>query len=99
MRRAGPFDWARRDLPVDQVSLQPPFESFTRHVGQILAVGKRLAKDADQGKRTYPQILGIDASRQRAAELVDEACDALTLLGPAAAPLESLARFVLDRNH
>jgi geranylgeranyl diphosphate synthase type II len=67
--------------------------------GSQSAVGKRLAKDADRGKATYPQLLGVDASRDRAAQLVDEACDALALFGTAAAPLRELAQFVRDRNH
>jgi geranylgeranyl diphosphate synthase type II len=62
-------------------------------------VGKRLAKDADRGKATYPELLGIDESRDRAAALVHEACTALNLFGSAAEPLVGLANFVRDRNH
>jgi geranylgeranyl diphosphate synthase type II len=61
-------------------------------------VGKRIAKDADRGKATYPQLLGIDESRARAAQLVDEACDAVALFGDAGRPLAELAYFVRDRN-
>lgn len=61
-------------------------------------VGKRLAKDAGRGKATYPVLLGIEASRARAAELVDEACDAVAVLGNAAQPLVDLANFVRERN-
>jgi geranylgeranyl diphosphate synthase type II len=61
-------------------------------------VGKRIAKDAGRGKATYPQLLGIDESRARAAQLVDEACDAVALFGDAARPLAELAHFVRDRN-
>jgi geranylgeranyl diphosphate synthase type II len=62
------------------------------------ALGKGVGKDAEQGKLTYPALLGIEPSRQRAEQLVNEACEALTPLGPDAAPLEALARFVLERN-
>lgn len=61
-------------------------------------VGKRLAKDADRGKATYPQLLGIEESRARAAELVEEACAAVAIFGDAAQPLVELATFVRDRN-
>ena len=66
--------------------------------GSPAAVGKRLAKDADRGKATYPQLLGIEASRDRAAELVDRACAAIARFGDAAQPLVGLANFVRDRN-
>jgi geranylgeranyl diphosphate synthase type II len=66
--------------------------------GNQADVGKRLAKDADCGKATYPQLLGVEASRERAAQLVDQACDALALFGDAAQPLVGLAHFVRDRN-
>jgi geranylgeranyl diphosphate synthase type II len=66
--------------------------------GSQTSVGKRLAKDADRGKATYPQLLGIKASRDRAAELIDHACEAVALFGIAAQPLVGLANFVRDRN-
>jgi len=66
--------------------------------GSQAAVGKRLAKDADCGKATYPQLLGIEASRDRAAELVERACGAVAVFGDAAQPLVEIARFVRDRN-
>ena len=62
------------------------------------AVGKRVAKDAQQGKITFPQVLGVDESRQRAAGLIDEACGALNSFGPEAEPLRALAHFVIHRN-
>jgi geranylgeranyl diphosphate synthase, type II len=66
--------------------------------GNPAAVGKRLAKDAARGKATYPQLLGIEASRDRVAELVDEACHSLHPFGSAGEPLRELARSVLDRT-
>ncbi len=66
--------------------------------GSQAAVGKRTAKDADRGKATYPQLLGVQASRVRAAELVDEACAAVSVFGDTAEPLVALANFVRDRN-
>jgi geranylgeranyl diphosphate synthase type II len=66
--------------------------------GRESAVGKRLDKDAAKGKATYPQLLGIEESRQRAAELVDRACQSLEPFGASAEPLRELAQFVLQRN-
>ena len=66
--------------------------------GDEAAVGKRVGKDADQGKLTYPGLLGVAESRKRAATLVGEACDVIGNLGESAMPLNQLARFVLARN-
>jgi len=60
--------------------------------------GKRVGKDAERGKLTFPGLLGIDASVQRAKDLIREACQALEPLGLRTFGLEALARFVLERN-
>ena len=61
-------------------------------------VGKRLEKDANHGKLTFPNLLGVEKSRSRAAESIDQACAALEPLGKAGADLHHLANFVLKRN-
>jgi geranylgeranyl diphosphate synthase type II len=66
--------------------------------GVQAAVGKRVAKDADRGKLTFPTLLGADESRRRAETLVDEACAMIKLFGPRAQPLQALARFVSSRE-
>jgi geranylgeranyl diphosphate synthase type II len=66
--------------------------------GDPTTAGKRLAKDAARGKATYPRFLGIEASRDRAAQLIDEASKAMELFGASAEPLRGLARSVLDRT-
>lgn len=67
--------------------------------GSEVNTGKRVGKDSQHGKLTFPGLLGVDESSVRAERLVAEACAALLPLGEPAAPLESLARYVLDRNH
>jgi len=62
------------------------------------AVGKRVGKDAKQGKFTFPGLLGVDRSRSRGQELIDQACAAIEPLGQRAEDLQSLARYVLERN-
>jgi geranylgeranyl diphosphate synthase type II len=66
--------------------------------GNEAAVGKRVAKDADCGKLTFPSLLGVDESRRRAKTLVDEACAMIKLFGPRANPLHALAQFVCARE-
>jgi geranylgeranyl diphosphate synthase type II len=60
--------------------------------------GKRVAKDADRGKLTFPGLLGVQQSGRCAEQLIAEACDALVPLGARADGLEALARYVLERN-
>lgn len=62
-------------------------------------LGKRIGKDLDQGKLTFPKVLGVAASRQWAEGLVEEALNAVAPFGERAAGLAALARYVLERNH
>lgn len=66
--------------------------------GDETELGKRTGKDADRGKLTYPGLLGVPASQQRASELIDEACSAASIFGEKAEPLLALAKFVLERK-
>ncbi|HET6878738.1 MAG TPA: farnesyl diphosphate synthase [Pirellulales bacterium] len=66
--------------------------------GNEEAAGKRVGKDADHGKLTFPGLLGIDESARRARRLVAEACDLVAPLGTAAEPLVSLAQYVVERD-
>jgi geranylgeranyl diphosphate synthase type II len=66
--------------------------------GHESAVGKRLRKDSQAGKLTFPGLLGVEASSRRAEQLVTEACQAVAPMGPQAAGLRHLARYVLERN-
>src|SRR5690606_25701551 len=52
--------------------------------------GKRVGKDSDRGKLTFPALLGIDESYRRAEELTNRAVDALAPLGISAAPLAAV---------
>lgn len=58
--------------------------------------GKRVGKDAERGKLTYPGLLGVPESRKRAEELVRSAQSFATMLG--SEPLAQLAEFILQRN-
>ena len=64
----------------------------------VAATGKRVGKDADRGKLTFPGLLGLDQSTQHAEQLILDACEALTPLGSRADGLRTLARYVVERN-
>jgi geranylgeranyl diphosphate synthase type II len=66
--------------------------------GSEAVLGKRTGKDGNRGKLTYPAVLGAPESRQKAADLIAGAIDAIEPLGPPAAGLKSLAQYVLERK-
>jgi len=67
--------------------------------GSEAALGKRIGKDSQHGKLTFPGLLGETESTRRAGALIDQAIGALEPFGASGANLESLARYVLERNH
>uniref|UniRef100_A0A7S0Q168 Geranylgeranyl diphosphate synthase n=1 Tax=Coccolithus braarudii TaxID=221442 RepID=A0A7S0Q168_9EUKA len=62
-------------------------------------LGKTAGKDLDADKTTYPKLLGLDRSREVAQELVDEAKAAIAEFGDAAAPLNGLADYIINRKN
>lgn len=62
------------------------------------ALGKRAAKDADRGKATLVDVLGIEAARTERDRLAEEAVAALAPFGPAADTLREAARFAAARS-
>ncbi len=62
-------------------------------------IGKDVGSDVERGKKTYPAMIGLDASRARADELVGSAVDALGIFGPSADPLREIARYVVSRKN
>ena len=67
--------------------------------GTEAVVGKRVGKDVERGKLTFPSVIGLEASRERAADLAREAVDAVAGMGPAADNLARLALWIVRRNH
>ena len=67
--------------------------------GSTLMMGKAVQKDASRGKLTYPSLLGEEASLLRAQCQITEACQWIEPFGERGQRLESLAHFVLGRDH
>jgi geranylgeranyl diphosphate synthase, type II len=63
-----------------------------------LQSGKRVGKDASRGKLTYPTMLGLEESRERAKSLCNRARMALEPLGPRGAQLRALLETLIDRK-
>ena len=66
--------------------------------GETHVIGKPSGSDEERGKATYPALFGVDASRTRCNELLRSALADLAAFGNAAAPLEWLARYIVERR-
>lgn len=66
--------------------------------GEETKIGKRTGKDCQQGKLTYPGVIGIEASEKLAEDLAAKAIESLACFGDAANPLKLFAQFVVDRS-
>jgi geranylgeranyl diphosphate synthase, type II len=61
-------------------------------------LGKTAGRDQALRKSTYPALLGVAGARERAAALVEEACNALADAGLSTPILEHVARFAVARR-
>jgi geranylgeranyl diphosphate synthase type II len=66
--------------------------------GDRTLLGKETGSDAARGKVTFPALLGMEASRARAAELIREALASLAVFDDRAAPLRRIAWYILERK-
>lgn len=66
--------------------------------GQEANVGKRVGKDAAQGRENFVTLLGVERARLQAAILVEQAIDHLRPFGQQAGLLAAIARFAIDRD-
>ncbi|MBE9057560.1 geranylgeranyl diphosphate synthase CrtE [Sphaerospermopsis sp. LEGE 08334] len=62
-------------------------------------LGKTAGKDLTAQKVTYPSLWGIEESRAKSQQLVEEACAELESFGEKAVPLQAIAHFIINRNH
>jgi geranylgeranyl diphosphate synthase type II len=62
-------------------------------------LGKTAGKDTASIKATWPAVFGIDQSLKDAEQLIAEAFAALEPFGEAAAPLKSLASYLVERKN
>ncbi|MDN5865679.1 MAG: polyprenyl synthetase family protein [Gammaproteobacteria bacterium] len=67
--------------------------------GDSARLGKQAGADAAHDKPTYTGLLGVDEARRALATVYSEALEALEPLGEDAAPLVTLSRFIVERDH
>jgi geranylgeranyl pyrophosphate synthase len=68
-------------------------------LGDASTLGKPTGADREHAKPTHPVVIGIPASQQRVTLLHNEALDALSTFAERAAPLRSLAHWLLSRRY
>ena len=87
-------------------------ESYARHIGLAFQVtddilnvegdpaimGKAVGTDKLRHKSTYPSLLGLRESKTFAAELIENALQALESFDQKAEPLRAIARYIVDRK-
>lgn len=66
--------------------------------GTTEQLGKDAGSDQARGKATYPAVMGLAASKQRAGELVAAALDALGCFDAKADPLREIATYIVKRK-
>ena len=66
--------------------------------GETETLGKHTGMDQHREKSTYPALIGLDAARQRARELHEDAIDSLTGFEESADPLRWISAYIIDRE-
>jgi len=66
--------------------------------GETGTLGKRSGSDRSLSKSTYPAVIGLDAAKQRADELHEEAMESLSGLGEPADPLRWISLYIIERD-
>ncbi len=66
--------------------------------GDQILMGKGTGSDTKRGKVTYPALVGMDASRKKAGELVESALSAIMNFDHRAEPLRMIAAYIIERK-
>lgn len=66
--------------------------------GTTEELGKDAGSDQARGKATYPALMGLEASKARANELVEMALGALSSFDERAEPLRAIASYIVKRK-
>ena len=67
--------------------------------GDQIKAGKKLMKDASANKATFVSLLGVDGAQKKARDLIDEACDSVSIYGQRSQVLKQAAEFVISRDY
>lgn len=65
----------------------------------LATLGKDPGSDAEKGKTTYVDLLGVDGARRHARDVMDAGLAAIMGLGASVTPLRALANYTVDRRN
>jgi geranylgeranyl diphosphate synthase type II len=98
--QAGEEDLARLTTYGEKVGLAFQIgDDLLDVLGTEESLGKRVGKDDQQHKATYPALHGIEESQRMASRLVEEACAVLEPYGDRAQILQGIAQYLLVRKN
>lgn len=61
-------------------------------------IGKDVGSDVENGKSTYPALMGLDGAKKERARMLDKAFGALAEFDSKADALRAIARFIVERK-
>jgi geranylgeranyl pyrophosphate synthase len=94
-----PAEWEALDGYSQDIGLAFQIQDDILDVeGNTADLGKAIGADAARAKPTYPSVLGLDAAKTRARDLMRRACDRLALFSDRAQILAWLASYVVERR-
>jgi geranylgeranyl diphosphate synthase, type II len=67
--------------------------------GDSATLGKPVGSDVNNKKLTFPDVLGIEESREYAENLISTAVKALDIFGEKALPLKKIANYIIKRDY
>ncbi|WP_413910186.1 polyprenyl synthetase family protein [Desulfobacula sp.] len=67
--------------------------------GDPQIMGKAAGSDTLNEKMTFPAIIGLDASKKYAKNLIDTAIEAIWEFDEKATPLRAIANYIINRDH
>ena len=67
--------------------------------GDQIKAGKKLMKDASANKATFVSLMGVDGAKNKAQDLIDEACESIAVYGQRSDTLKQAAKFVISRDY
>ena len=90
-----------------------PLENYAKYVGLAFQIaddlldatgdqikaGKKLMKDASANKATFVSLMGVDGAKNKAQDLIDEACESIAVYGQRSDTLKQAAKFVISRDY
>ncbi len=68
-------------------------------IGDTATLGKPQGSDMQRNKPTFPSIIGLEASREKAAELHQKALQSLSIFGEEADILRYISAWFVERTH